>query len=189
MSCAVSVDELVTFMLRAATPDDIPILESLIALSSRALSRDDYTTEQIEAALGTAWGVDTELIADGTYFVVEARGEIVACGGWSRRKTLFGSDARPGRRSELLDPGHDAARIRAFFVRPEWARQGIGRLLLRRCEAEARGAGFRRTELMATHPGKRLYEACGYRAGAAIQYPLSEELTIEFVPMHKDLSD
>jgi GNAT superfamily N-acetyltransferase len=177
-----------TLSIRPATPDDVPTLESVIAESSRGLSRADYTPEQIEAALGTAWGVDTELIADGTYFVVEGEGQIVACGGWSRRKTLFGSDARPGRRSELLDPAHDAARIRAFFVRPEWARQGIGRMLLQRCEADAVTAGFRRIELMATLPGMRLYAASGYQAGEPIQYLLPTGITIEFVPMRKDLT-
>jgi GNAT superfamily N-acetyltransferase len=177
-----------TLSIRPATPDDVPTLESVIAESSRGLSRADYTPEQIEAALGTAWGVDTELIADGTYFVVEGEGQIVACGGWSRRKTLFGSDARPGRQSELLDPAHDAARIRAFFVRLEWARQGIGRMLLQRCEADAVTAGFRRIELMATLPGMRLYAASGYQAGEPIQYLLPTGITIEFVPMRKDLT-
>ena len=176
------------FTLRRALLSDRATLESLIALSSRVLSRDDYTTEQIEAALGTAWGVDTELIADGTYFVVEAEGEIVACGGWSRRKTLFGSDSHHGRQSDLLDPSHDAARIRAFFVSPVWTRHGIGRMLLEHCEADARRAGFRRTELMATLPGKRLYAACGSSAGEPVQHLLPAGITIEFVPMRKDLS-
>lgn len=178
-----------TFSIRVASFDDVSTLESVIAESSRGLGRDDYSSEQIEAALGTAWGIDTELIADGTYFVVEAEGQIVACGGWSRRKTLFGSDARPGRQSELLDPSQDAARIRAFFVRPQSARRGIGRLLLHRCEADARAAGFHRTELMATLPGRRLYAACGYQAGEPIQYPLPTGITIEFVPMQKDLPE
>ena len=174
-------------LIRRATLDDKPVLETLIAESSRGLSRQDYTSEQIEAALGTAWGIDTELIADGTYFAVEAEGHVVACGGWSRRKTLFGSDARAGRESELLDPAREAARVRAFFVHPEWARKGIGRALLDRCEAEAKEAGFRSMELMATLPGRRLYEACGYRAGEPMEYPLASGLTIRFVPMRKDL--
>ena len=177
------------FTIRPATLDDVRTLESVIAESSRGLSRDDYTPEQIEAALGTAWGVDTELITDGTYFVVEAEGQTVACGGWSRRQTLFGSDARQGRQSELLDPAQDAARIRAFFVRPQWARKGIGRLLLHHCEAAASAAGFHRTELMATLPGRRLYAACGYLVGEPIQYRLPSGITIEFVPMRKDLPE
>jgi GNAT superfamily N-acetyltransferase len=173
--------------IRVATVDDIPALERLIEVSSRVLSRGDYTSEQIEAALGTAWGVDSQLIADGTYFVVECGGEIVACGGWSRRKTLFGSDGRTHRDADLLDPARDAAKIRAFFVHPAWARKGIGRALLEQCEAEARRAGFRSAELMATLPGRRLYAACGYRPSEPIEYPLEPGLTIAFVPMRKEL--
>ena len=176
-----------TFSLRNATLDDQPVLETLIAESARGLSREDYTERQIEAALGTAWGVDTQLIRDGTYFVAEADGEIVACGGWSRRKTLFGADRHSNRQPELLDPARDAARIRAFFVRPAWARQGIGRALLQRCEAEARAAGFRAAELMATLPGWRLYSAMGYRGEQRITHDLGGGVTIEFVPMRKEL--
>ncbi|HYO24290.1 MAG TPA: GNAT family N-acetyltransferase [Lacipirellulaceae bacterium] len=175
-----------TFSLREATLEDQAILEGLIAESARGLSRQDYTDEQIEAALHGAMGVDTQLIRDGTYFVVEAEGEIVACGGWSRRKTLFGADSHAARQSELLDPAHDAARIRAFFVRPAWARQGIGRALLERCEAEARAAGFRSAELMATLPGWRLYKAMGYEGETRIAYDLGGGITIEFVPMRKE---
>src|SRR5687767_8973427 len=112
------------FSVRKATLEDRPALEKLIAESARGLSRGDYTESQIEAALGGAFGVDSELIRDGTYFVAEADGRLVGCGGWSKRKTLFGSDAQPGRRSELLDPARDSARIRAFFVHPDWARRG-----------------------------------------------------------------
>jgi GNAT superfamily N-acetyltransferase len=162
-----------TFSLRKATLDDTPALERLIAESARGLSQPDYTDVQIEASLGTAWGLDTELIRDGTYFVVEADGQIVACGGWSRRKTLFGGDAQAGRQSESLDPARDAARIRAFFVRPNWARQGIGRALLQRCAGEARAAGFRSAELVATLPGQRLYHACGYLGDEPVEYPLA----------------
>jgi len=176
-----------TFSLRKATPDDIPALEWLIAESARGLSCQDYTELQIEAALGTAWGVDSELIHDGTYFVAEAGGEIVGCGGWSRRKTLFGGDRGAGCQSEVLDPSRDSARIRAFFVRPDWARRGIGRALLDRCEAEARAHGFRSAELMATLPGQRLYRAFGYTGAEPVQYPLSGGVMIEFVPMRKDL--
>src|SRR5262245_5763406 len=117
-----------TFTFRKAVLQDVPAIERVIEQSTRVLMRSDYTDAQIDAALGNAFGVDTELIRDGTYFVVEAEGAgIVACGGWSRRKTLFGSDAQRGRESEVLDPDRDSARIRAFFVHPDWARQGIGR--------------------------------------------------------------
>jgi GNAT superfamily N-acetyltransferase len=173
--------------LREARLADVPALQQVIAASARALSRGDYSEAQIEAALGTAWGVDSELIRDATYFAVESSDAIVACGGWSRRRTLFGADAQPGRESALLDPRRDAARIRAFFVHPGWARRGIGRLLLERCEAEARAAGFRTAELMATLPGQRLYRACGYIGEERITFPIANDLTIDFIPMRKRL--
>ena len=176
-----------TFTVRQATLDDKLILESLIAEPARGLSRQDHTDEQIEAALGNAFGVDTQLIHDGTFFVVEAEGEMVACGGWRKRKTLFGADTRADRQPELLDPERDAAKIRAFFVRPSWARRGIGRLLLDRCETEARAAGYRNAELMATLPGRRLYKAMGYEGDEPIQYDLGKGVIIEFVPMKKVL--
>jgi GNAT superfamily N-acetyltransferase len=168
--------------------DDVLVLERLIADSARGLCRSDYTAGQIEAALGTAWGVDSALIGDGTYFVAEAPPGIVGCGGWSRRKTLFGGDAHAGRQPELLDPVCDAARIRAFFVRPDWARRGIGDNLLAWCEAEARACGFRAAELLATLPGQRLYRSRGYVGELRVSYPLPGGLTIEFVPMRKSLA-
>jgi GNAT superfamily N-acetyltransferase len=175
-----------SFTLRKATLDEAPVLEKLIAESARGLCGDDYSEAQIEAAIGTAWGVDTELIRDQTYFVVEAAGKIVACGGWSRRKTLFGADGHADRESEVLDPLQHAARIRAFFVHPDWARQGFGRALLERCEAEARAYGFRSAQLVATLPGHRLYRMYGYRGDERVQYPLAGGVTIEFIPMKKD---
>ncbi|MDX2170806.1 MAG: GNAT family N-acetyltransferase [Deltaproteobacteria bacterium] len=174
--------------LRVATLADVPALQALIAASARGLAAGDYSAAQIEAALGTAWGVDSELIRDGTYFVVEADGEAIACGGWSRRATLFGADAQPGRESALLDPARDAARVRAFFVHPDWARRGIGRLLLAHCEAAASAHGFRHAELMATLPGVRLYRACGYAGDARTTHALPGGLRIEFVPMRKRLA-
>ena len=174
--------------IRPATLADLPRLERLIAASARGLAAGDYSAAQIEAALGTAWGVDSELIRDQTYFVVEADGADIACGGWSRRATLFGADAQPGRQSALLDPRRDAARIRAFFVHPDWARHGIGRLLLVHCEAAARADGFAAAELMATLPGARLYRACGYAGEARTVHPLPGGLTIEFIPMRKRLA-
>jgi GNAT superfamily N-acetyltransferase len=168
--------------------DDRPALEQLIAESARGLSRPDYTDAQVEAALGSAFGVDSELIADGTYFVAEADGRLVGCGGWSRHATLFGSDAQPGRRSELLDPARDSARIRAFFVHPDWARRGIGRAILEKSEAEARAHGFRSAELLATLPGHRFYRALGYSGDEWAEYPLADGLTIDFIPMRKSLA-
>jgi GNAT superfamily N-acetyltransferase len=177
-----------TFSLRKATLDDRPALEELIADSARGLSRPDYTDAQVEAALGGAFGVDSELIRDETYFVAEVDGRIVGCGGWSRHATLFGSDAQPGRRSELLDPTRDSARIRAFFVHPDWARRGIGRAILESCEAEARANGFRSTELLATLPGERFYRALGYTGDERAEYPLPDGVTIDFIPMRKPLA-
>lgn len=175
------------FSLRKATLEDRPALESLIAASARGLSRGDYTDAQVEAALTGAFGVDSELIRDGTYFVAESEGRIVGCGGWSRRRTLFGGDAQPGRRSDPLDPDRDAARIRAFFVHPERARSGIGRAILERCEAEARQHGFRAAELLATLPGERFYRALGYSGTDHVPHRLTGEVTIDFVPMRREL--
>ena len=176
------------FSLRKATLDERPELETLITESARGLSRCDYTDAQVDAALGSAFGVDSELIRDGTYFVAEAGGTLVGCGGWSRRATLFGSDAQPGRRSELLDPSRDSARIRAFFVRPEWARQGIGRAILDRCEAEARAEGFRSTQLLSTLPGHRFYRRLGYSGDERVSHELPGGVKIDFIPMRKDLT-
>jgi GNAT superfamily N-acetyltransferase len=174
------------YQLRVASPADEPALRELIARSIRALGAADYSPGQIEAALRGAFGVDTQLIRDGTYFVVTLlAGDIVACGGWSRRRTLFGSDARTERDESWLDPSSDAAKIRAFFVAPEHARRGLGRLILERSEAEAARAGFSRLELMATLPGVRLYEKCGYVAGERIVHPLPGGMDIVFVPMSK----
>jgi N-acetylglutamate synthase-like GNAT family acetyltransferase len=174
--------------LRKATLDDRPALERLIAESARGLSRPDYTDAQIEAALGSAFGVDSELIADGTYFVAEADGRIVGCGGWSRHATLFGGDAQPGRRSDLLDPSRDSARIRAFFVHPQWARRGIGRAILEKCEAEALAHGFQSVELLATLPGHSFYRTLGYSGDERVAHELKDGVTIDFIPMRKPLT-
>jgi GNAT superfamily N-acetyltransferase len=174
-----------TWHIRPATLSDKPVLEALIARSARELSKGDYTPEQVEGALRGAFGVDTQLIQDGTYFAVELDGRIVGCGGWSRRRTLFGGDARAGRDAGALDPRTDAAKIRAFFIDPDHARRGIGRAILEHCEAQAALHGFTRFELMATLPGVRLYERCGYVGTTRISYPLGPDLAIEFLPMTK----
>jgi GNAT superfamily N-acetyltransferase len=174
------------YELRTATLADGPALRELIARSARALGAADYSAAQIEAALSSAFGVDTMLIRDGTYFVAEdAEGGLVACGGWSRRRTLFGSDARADRDDSWLDPRSEAAKIRAFFVDPRVARRGLGRAILERSESEAVRAGFSSFTLMATLPGVPFYERCGYVAGAPISHPLPGGLDIRFVPMHK----
>lgn len=173
--------------LRKATLADVPALNALIARSARGLSTAEYRTEQIEGALRGAFGVDTQLLADETYFVAEDAGQIVGCGGWSFRSTLFGSDARAGRDSSTLDPKTQAAKIRAFFVDPACARRGIGSLLLDRCEAEARAHGYACVELMATLPGVKLYAARGYVGGAQVSFDVGSGESIQFIPMQKNL--
>ena len=171
---------------RKAKLADVSTIQALIAESARSLSRADYNDAQIEAALQSAWGVDTQLILDGTYFVAECEGEVIACGGWSWRSTLFGGDAQAGRDSEVLDPTSDAARIRAFFVHPRWARRGLGREMLEHCEQNARAHGFQSAELVATLPGERLYRVYGYVSQGAREYALPRSQTITFVPMRKE---
>src|SRR6266481_4324318 len=131
--------------LRLARDADIPALHALIEASVRGLQRNDYTLAQIDGALGTVLGLDTQLVADGTYFVAEARAAcarvLVGCGGWSKRKTLFGSDHAPVREPNFLNPAVDAAKIRAFFIHPDWARRGLGSKTLDACESAARAAG------------------------------------------------
>src|SRR5258707_3151402 len=136
--------------LRKATLDDVPALQSLIARSARGLSTAAYRPAQVEGALRGAFGVDTQLVNDQTYFIAEDNGAMVGCGGWSFRSTLFGSDARGRRDSSLLDPKSQAAQIRAFFVDPSWARRGIRSLLLERCQPEACTRGLSQVELTAT---------------------------------------
>ncbi len=173
--------------IRLATPEDIPRLEVLTELSVRELQKSDYSAAQIEGALGTVFGVDSQLIADGTYFVVEA-GEartITGCGGWSRRNTLFGSDHSVRRNSSLLDPFSEAAKIRAFFVHPDWVRRGIASRILAACEDAARLAGFRRFELGATLTGVPLYTANGYSAVEQIQVRLANGASLPVIRMSK----
>jgi N-acetylglutamate synthase-like GNAT family acetyltransferase len=176
--------------IRKALEADIPALHALIEISVRGLMTASHTPAQIEGALGTLLGLDTQLIADGTYFVAEtdiAAGKplIVACGGWSNRKTLYGSDHREGREDALLDPASDAAKIRAFFVHPDWTRRGIGTQILESCESAARDAGFTRFEMGATLTGVPLYEVRGYVAVERIEVPLRNGTTLPVVRMVK----
>jgi len=175
------------FRMRPATLDDVAVLEGLIADSVRVLQAADYTHEQRERALRTVYGVDTQLIRDGTYFVVEAQGLIVACGGWSRRKTLYGGDHHAVREDSLLDPATDAARIRAFFVRPGWERRGIGSLLMHACEQAALAGGFSRMEMGSTLTGVALYRAHGYAELETIEVPVGGDMTLPVVRMAKSL--
>ncbi|WP_293874488.1 MULTISPECIES: GNAT family N-acetyltransferase [unclassified Sphingomonas] len=171
--------------IRIATPADVPALERLIERSARALSRGYYTGAQIEAAIAHVFGVDSLLVADGTYLVAEWNGALAGCGGWSRFATLFGGDRFAERQDGVpLDPAVDAARIRAFFVGEEQARRGVGRALLVACEAAARQAGFRRTTLMATLPGEPFYATHGYRAEATLLQNCGG-VAVPFVTMSK----
>ena len=171
--------------LRLAVFDDVPELTALIAASVRILQAPDYTESQREAALASVYGVDTQLIADQTYFVAEVDGIPVACGGWSKRKTLFGADHCAGREDSLLDPSTDAAKIRAFFVHPNWSRRGIGTKVLEACESAAQAAGFKRFEMGATLTGVALYKARGYREVERIGVPLGNGESLPIVRMEK----
>ncbi len=188
------------FLLRPATLEDIPRLREIIHASVRTLQASDYTPAQLEGALHSVYGVDTQLIADGTYFAVEAAAPSpritnhqsritlpVACGGWSKRKTLFGGDQFAQREDSLLDPARDAAKIRAFFVHPQYARRGIGTLILEACERAARAAGFTRLEMGSTLTGVPFYRAHGYAALENLQVPLSNGETLSIVRMSKEI--
>ena len=178
------------FSLRKAVPADVSVLETLIEASVRGLQAQDYSPSQIESALASVYGVDSQLIADGTYFVVQANsagGVIVACGGWSKRKTLYGGDVWKAREDSLLDPLTDAAKIRAFFVHPDWVRRGIGTLLLDVCEQAAIAEGFRRFEMGATLSGVPLYRARGYVSLENLGVPLANGESLPIVRMEKRL--
>ena len=172
---------------RLATNADLPTLHTLIPESVRALSTSFYSEAVIESAIRYIFGVDTTLIADGTYFVAESESVICGCGGWSKRRTLFGGDRHKSVDDPLLDPHTDAARIRAFFVAPAFARRGIGALLMQTCATAAFNAGFRQLELMATLPGVPLYLACGFRATEHVEHLLPNGVRIPFVRMHRTL--
>ena len=186
--------------LRLAVPEDVPILRELIEASVRGLQTQDYTPAQIEGALKTVFGVDSQLIADGTYIVAQAEPAaieragaknapsewiIVGCGGWSKRKTLYGSDHWTGREDALLDPLRDAAKIRAFFIHPDWARRGVGSMILQACENAASSAGFTRYEMGATLTGAKLFGAKGYVAVKLISIPLVNGESLPVLHMEK----
>jgi GNAT superfamily N-acetyltransferase len=148
---------------RAATRDDLSALHTVVDAAIAELQRGFLTEAQIEASR-MIMGVDTQLIDDGTYFVVEIDGQLAGCGGWSRRATLYGGNQTPGRDAALLDPATDAARVRAMYTAPHFARRGVGRRILELCEAAAAAEGFQRLELMATRSGRPLYESFGFAA-------------------------
>src|SRR5712675_14295 len=181
------------FAIRPAVASDIPVLRDLIEASVRGLQSGDYSPAQIDSALRTVFGVDSQLINDGTYLLVEAVPTdsqkipvIVACGGWSMRKTLYGGDRWRDRQDDMLDPETDAAKIRAFFIHPDWARQGIGTLLLDACEAAARRAGFTRFEMGATLTSAKLFQTKGYVARERLEVPLEGDITLPIIHMVKE---
>ena len=177
--------------VRKAVEGDIPRLREIIEASVRGLQAGEYSLAQIDGALQSVYGVDSQLIADGTYLVAEAESEaepvLVGCGGWSKHKTLYGGDQCAGREDSLLDPSRDGAKIRAFFVHPKHARRGIGSLILKACEDAAQAAGFKRLEMGATLSGVAFYRAKGYREVENQQVPLSNGELLPIVKMTKDL--
>jgi predicted N-acetyltransferase YhbS len=173
-------------IIRKATHADVPDVEALIEASIRGIGAQRYSPEQIESSLEHLFGADTQMIDDGTYFVVEAEGALVGAGGWSARKTPFGGDqAAAVRDAQWRDPAEDPAVIRAFYVHPDWTRRGIGQRLLAASEDAARAEGFHTFELVATLTGLPLYAAAGYREVKPTTIPLPDGVVIEAVRMKK----
>jgi N-acetylglutamate synthase-like GNAT family acetyltransferase len=173
--------------IRKATMKDRDAIQQLIADSARRLSREYYTDLEIETAIETVFGVDTSLIEDGTYFVVESDRQLAGCGGWSRRKTLFGGDQYTSRDVGYIDPKSEPAKIRAFFIHPDHARKGIARAILNQCETEARAHGFHALELLSTLPGIEFYKSRGFAETGTLDLDLTEQVKLRFVPMRKEL--
>jgi len=171
--------------LRLAHEADVSALEALIPLSVRALQSPYYSQSQIEAALGPVFGVDRQLIRDGTYFIAEQDGVIIGCGGWSKRRALYGGDSSREHENELLDPQRDAARVRAFFVHPDWARRGIGRSIMAACERAIRESGFRTVDIVATLAGEPLYAFFGYAVVKRYDIAMVSGMSLPVVKMNK----
>jgi GNAT superfamily N-acetyltransferase len=179
------------FKIRQASTADLLELHALIEQSVRGLQHNDYSPAQIEGALGHALGLDTQLVEDGTYFAAVPLSNpdlIVGCGGWSYRKTLYGSDHGPHREMGLLDPATEAAKIRAIFVHPDWARKGLGTLILKHCEDAAQRAGFSRLEMGSTLTGVPLYSLKGYEQREKVLIPLPNGEVLPIIHMVKLLS-
>jgi N-acetylglutamate synthase-like GNAT family acetyltransferase len=174
---------------RLARENDVPQLEELIRVSSRVLQAPYYSAAQIESALGPIFAVDRQLIRDETYFVIENEGTIVGCGGWSKRKSLFGGDAGRPTEDAMLNPQRDAARIRAFFVHPSWARRGLGKSILEACEKAIVSAEFLKAELVATLAGEPLYAAFGYAVVERYEIPMTNGLKLPVVRMSKSFAN
>jgi len=178
-------EKMAHWTVRTAQLNDIEALNQLIHVSARTLSQENYSSQEIEDLIQFVFGVDSELIADQTYFIIETEGVCVACGGWSKRRTLFGGDACETREKGYLDPTQDAAKIRAFFVHPAFSRQGLAKLLLDQCEKAAQESGFKKMELMSTLPGVKFYQSQGYIGEHTVNYTLPNNRVIKFLPMWK----
>ena len=175
----------VSYRIRKATTADIAAIEAVMRASIEGIGSRTYTAQQVSSSLENIAHLDRDLVNDGTYFVAEAEGEIVGCGGWSRRSKLYAGSAATGDESRLLDPATEAARVRAMFVTPRWERRGIGRRILEMCEEEARAEGFRRVELMAMLSGRAMYAACGYRPVEDVEPPLADGTPLPLTKMEK----
>jgi GNAT superfamily N-acetyltransferase len=174
------------FTHRLAIPADMPALQQLMTAAIRELLPQFLTPEKVEASFAVM-GVDSQLIEDGTYFILEEDGVMAGCGGWSRRATLFGHNHTAGRDSRLLDPKTEAARVRAMYTAPQFVRRGVGRRILELCEVAALAEGFSRTELGATMGGEPLYRACGYVEIERLEVPTPNGVTVPITRMGKRL--
>jgi GNAT superfamily N-acetyltransferase len=174
------------FTHRLATPGDMPALQLLMTAAIRGLLPQFLSPEKVEASFAVM-GVDSQLIADGTYFILEEEGVMAGCGGWSRRATLFGHNHTAGRDSRLLDLASEAARVRAMYTAPAFVRRGVGRRILELCEAAARAEGFASAELGATAGGEPLYRACGYEEIERLEVPTPGGVTVPITRMGKQL--
>jgi GNAT superfamily N-acetyltransferase len=173
--------------IRLATAADVPALRELIPVSARALSRGFYTDDETESAIRHVFGPDSRLIADGTYFVAEEDGVLAGCGGWSRRRTLYGGDQTKSGEEPLLDPASESAKVRAFFVHPDFARRGVGSRILTPWLDAARAAGFRRVELAATLPGVPFYAARGFVERERLFAPMADGRGLPIVRMEREI--
>jgi GNAT superfamily N-acetyltransferase len=171
---------------RLAVPADMPALTVLMNQAIAGLLPQFLSPAEVEASFAVM-GLDTQLIADGTYFVIELDGQIAGCGGWSRRATLFGGNHTAGRDARLLDPKTEAARVRAMYTSPAFTRRGVGRKILELCEAAAKAEGFASVELGATMGGKPLYEVCGYKPIELMMVPTPSGVNVPILRMGKPI--
>jgi GNAT superfamily N-acetyltransferase len=177
-----------TPMLRPASLDDAPAIDELMKVSTRDIFPRFYDAKQTESSVRFIASVDRALLEDGTYFVIEADGELVACGGWSRRDKLYTGSGDAAGDARLLDPAREPARVRAMFTRSDWTRRGLGRQILEACEAAAKAEGFRTLALMSTMPGVPLYEHFGFEVVEHVLIPMPDGTTIAGASMTKPVA-